>query len=481
MVVQNRKDDNQLNTASLKLVDVFAAFILIALFLLIGRFLKQKIKLFDTLYLPESILAGGVALLLGKEGLGNIVPSDTFFAENGLFPDTISTVWSQAPSVFINLVFATLFLGESIPSPKEVWRKIAPQVAFAQILAWGQYVVGLSVTLAIITPLFHLNPMAGALIEMAFEGGHGTAAGMATVLEDFGFQEGGELALGLATIGLISGVVTGTVLINWGRRNGHLSSENKQRLSSEAEEAIANSNPEHLTDEYKALGKNLLIDPLSINLGFVAIAVTLGWLILEILKELEVLTWGRLEIEIMNYVPLFPMALIGGLIVQLTTKRLGIDGLILRPLQKNIAGVSLDVVIFTAIASISLTVLGTNLMPFLILSVAGIAWNIFAFLFFAPRLLTTNWFERGIGDMGQSMGVTATGLLLLQMVDPGNRTGALESFAYKQLLFEPIMGGGFFTAAAPILIFQLGATPVLILTAGVLICWITFGWLNFKI
>ena len=83
--------------------------------------------------------------------------------------------------------------------------------------------------------------------------------------------------------------------------------------------------------------------------------------------------------------------------------------------------------------------------------------------------------------MGQSMGVTATGLLLLQMVDPENKTEALESFAYKQLFFEPIMGGGFFTAAAPILVFQLGAMPVLILTGGVLIFWIAFGLINFTL
>jgi len=469
-----------LNTTGLELVDVFAAFILLELFLLLGRFLKQKIKLFDVLYLPESILAGGVALLLGKEGLGNLVPASSFLADQGLFPEKIATIWSQAPNVFINLVFATLFLGESIPSPKEVWRKIAPQVAFAQILAWGQYVVGLSITIAILVPFFNMNPIAGALIEMAFEGGHGTAAGMATVLEDFGFQEGGELALGLSTVGLISGVLVGTLLINWGRMKGHLSPATKHSSSLEHDVSSSVAASEELQNKYKSLGKNLLIDPLSINLAFVAIAVSLGWLILEGLKELEALTWAKMEIEIMNYVPLFPMALIGGLIVQLTTKRLGLDGLILRPLQKNIAGVSLDAVIFSAIASISLTVLGSNLMPFLILSVAGIVWNLFAFLFFAPRILPSYWFERGIGDMGQSMGVTATGLLLLQMVDPDNQTGALESFAYKQLFFEPIMGGGFFTAAAPILVFQLGPMPVLILTGGVLIFWIVFGLINFS-
>lgn len=46
------------------------------------------------------------------------------------------------------------------------------------------------------------------------------------------------------------------------------------------------------------------------------------------------------------------------------------------------------------------------------------------------------------------MGVTATGLLLMRIVDPENRSGAFETFAYKQLFFEPI--------AAPPLIAKFG-------------------------
>ena len=78
------------------------------------------------------------------------------------------------------------------------------------------------------------------------------------------------------------------------------------------------------------------------------------------------------------------------------------------------------------------------------------------------------------------MGVTATGLLLLRMVDPDNRSGAFESFAYKQLFFEPIMGGGLFTAIAPTLIHQFGLLVVLLLTATLLAFWIIVGLVNYN-
>jgi glutamate:Na+ symporter, ESS family len=66
------------------------------------------------------------------------------------------------------------------------------------------------------------------------------------------------------------------------------------------------------------------------------------------------------------------------------------------------------------------------------------------------------WFERGIGDLGQSMGVTATGLILMRVADPDNRTPALEAFGYKQLGFEPFLGGGLITATSVPLIAQFG-------------------------
>jgi ESS family glutamate:Na+ symporter len=461
------------------LKDVFFAFILIAILLLVGRFIKQKVRWIQRIYLPESIVAGVVALLLGPGVLGAIATAlspDSPLA-NGLFPEAIRTVWSQAPGVFINIVFAALFLGETIPRPREIWNKAAPQVVFGQSLAWGQYVIGILLTLLVLVPLFDINPMAGALIEIAFEGGHGTAAGMSETLTELGFEDGADLALGLATVGIVSGIIAGTALADWGRRKGHIRVNVEEVADSEWFES--HSEPPEIRRARSRLMRNLLIDPLSLNFGFVGLAVVIGWLILRGLVLLESATWGQGGFELMSYVPLFPMALVGGIILQLFLKRLGLDLLIMRPLMNNIAGVALDVVVVTALASISLAVLGSNFGPFVILSVAGIAWNILAFLYLAPRLIPSHWFERGIGDMGQSMGVTATGILLLRMVDPENDSGAFESFAYKQLFFEPIVGGGLFTAAAPALIVQFGSVTVLILTGAILAFWLIFGFLMF--
>ncbi|MGB3694212.1 MAG: sodium/glutamate symporter [Spirulinaceae cyanobacterium] len=466
-----------------KLLDVLFAFVIVALLILVGRWIKQRIGLLQRLYLPESIIAGVLALLFGPQVLGAIVTAlggeNSFFAENGIFSEPMRIIWSESPGVFINIVFAALFLGETIPQPREIWRKAAPQVAFGQTLAWGQYVVGLLTTLLVLVPIFKVSPMAGALIEIGFEGGHGTAGGMQETFQELGFPDGGELAVGLATVGIVSGVVVGTLLANWGRRKGYVAADLESETPQDLEH-MAQSESRQVREARQRLTQGLLIDPLSLNFGFVGIAIAIGWLILEGLRLIETLTWGNTGFQVLKFVPLFPIALVGGVIVQLVMERLELAPLIIRPLQERISGVALDIVVVTAIANISLQVLGANLGVFVILSVVGIAWNVFAFLYLAPRILTDYWFERGIGDLGQSMGVTATGILLLRMVDPDNRTGAFESFAYKQLFFEPIVGGGLFTAAAPALIVQLGAVSVLGITTVLLIFFMGFGFYNYK-
>lgn len=468
-----------------QLIDAFWAYTLIAILILFGRFIRQRIAILKRLFIPSSIVAGVIALLLGPTALGviikNTVSADSPFV-NGMFPEAILTVWSKSPAIFLNVVFATLFLGQSIPDWRTIWRQASPQAAFGQTLGWGQYVIGLILGITVLTPVFQLPPIAASLIEVAFEGGHGTSAGMADVFTQLGFKEAGDLSLTLATIGLVSGIVIGTWLIDWGRRTGRIKVQSQGEISLGIDEdSIHTHSEEHASTKAARdrLFRDLLIDPISLNFGFVGLAIAIGWLILKALGFIESITWGSGDgLKLIAYVPLFPMILIGGILVQMLLIRTNRTYMVSRPLMEHIGGLALDVTIATALASISLTALSGNLVPLFILAVAGIVWNVFVYVFLAPRLIPFYPNERGLGDLGQSMGVTATGILLLRMVDPDNRTGAFECFAYKQLLFEPILGGGLFTAAAPALIVRYGPIPVLLFTSAILAFWLIFGIWN---
>ncbi len=456
--------------------DVFVALLVAGLLLVVAKALRGAIPLFRTLFLPASVIAGVLALLLGPQVTGALLAALGAPPDGGALPPRVLEVWEGLPGLLISVVFAALFIGKTIPSVREIWRIAGPQVALGQAIAWGQYVVGIVLALAVLTPVFRMDPIAGALIEIGFEGGHGTAAGLADTFATFGFPEGADLALGLATVGLVAGVLIGTVLVNWGIRTGRITL-NEAGDPVEGARAETEDDLDDVDDRERVeRQQGQATDPLSIHVGYVAIAISLGWLLQQGLAALERATWGgEGGVELLVHMPLFPLAMLGGVVLQLALDRTGRGALVDRKLINRLGGFALDLIIVAALGTLSLGALGGNLGPFALLVLAGIVWNVAAYLVLAPRIIPEHAYERGLGDFGQSMGMTVTGLLLLRIADPRNRSGGLEAFGYKQLLFEPVVGGGLFTAASIPLIAQFGPVPVLVFTGVLATFWIVFG------
>lgn len=468
--------------------DAFWAMVVLGILLSVSEWIRQRVRLFRTLFLPSSLIAGLLALLLGPQVLGEVAArmgGTVGSLKNGLMPPQMLGIWSSLPSLSISVVFAALLMGKPIPGLKKIWYTAGPQVCFGQTLAWGQYVVGLLLAILVLAPVFGLPEIAGALIEIAFEGGHGTAAGMGQAFHEAGWPEGQDLALGLATVGLVGGVVLGTILINLAARRGVIRSAAAAGSLAEvqlgSEQVTAEEIDELRRDKAQ---ESQPTDPLSLHLGLVAVAIGLGWLILAGLRWVEAVTWGAPDAQgeatrVFTHVPLFPMAMIGGVLIQIVFDRLGKSDWISHRRMSRISGAALDFTIVAALGTLSLQAIGDHVVPFLLLAVAGTLWNLFVVLVLAPRIIPTSWFERSIGDFGQSMGVTVTGLLLMRVADPTNKSGALESFGYKQMLFEPIVGGGLFTGASIGLILALGARTVLAITAAITAFWVLLGFFVF--
>lgn len=141
-------------------------------------------------------------------------------------------------------------------------------------------------------------------------------------------------------------------------------------------------------------------------------------------------------------------------------------------LMKRIQNAALDFLVVAAIATIRLDVVLAGIVPLLILIAAGILWNVLCLTILARRVFRTAWFERAIAEMEQSMGVTATGLLLLRVVDPDYKTEAADAFACKQILHEPFMGGGLWTGMAIPLMATVGLVPVFGIATAALLIWL---------
>ena len=439
----------------------------IAAALFIG-YLFVRLPIVRKSFLPGSLAAGVLVLILGPQVAGQYFPE-------WQLPSVFYDYWKTLPGQLINVVFACLFLAHAILPIKKIWRLAAPQAAFGQMMAWGQYALGGLAALLILVPLFSASPFSAALIEISFEGGHGTASGLIGVFEEFGFRDGHELAVGLATLSLISAIICGMLLVHWGIRRGHIKPHKQRNL---AQMVYHRRVIYELRKQGISLRSHLTPKRLVLHIALIALAVFFGWCLYQVLLAIEAATWGQSGVKILGHMPMFPLCMFGGMIAHVVWKKLHLE--ISRPIVELLSGLALSVLIVTAIGTMSLSGIANNIETFIILAVVGIVWILAAFIFLAPRMFRKNWFQNGIVNMAQSMGQTATGLLFVKMVDPKDRTGAIESFGYKQLLFEPFVGGGIVTALAIPAIAFLGLPMFTIITGAVCITWMVLGIIYFS-
>ena len=435
-------------------VSVFAV---LSFLLVCGKLLRLYVPFLQRLYLPSSVIGGFIGLALVSCFREHIPPEWIACAQ-------------KFPGFLINVIFATLFLGVETPRLGKIVRIAFPQLCFGQLLAWGQYVLGLGLAGFALAPLFGVPPAFGNLLEIGFQGGHGTVGGMAESFRAYNWEPGIDLGLTVATAGMIVGVVIGMALVNWAHRRGYV-----REVRAFDERPEHERRGIHLPDERPSAGRQTVvsdsIDSLAWHIAIVGLAVGIGYLVLLGLQHAEVALFPNAETRLFKGFPLFPLCMIGGVLLQIVVRRSGGSLLVDHGQMQRISGASLDFLVLSAVATIKIAVVAANWIPLLAIILAGTLLSLCLVVFLAPRLFREAWFERAIAEFGQSTGVTATGLLLLRTVDPDNKTIAAASFGYKQLLHEPFMGGGLWTAFALTLVYTIGWRPVWVLSVVMTLLW----------
>lgn len=438
----------------------FQSIVVLVIVWIVARAIKRNTPLLQRYFIPSSLIGGAILLLIGYQVL-QIIPKE------------LSSWLGLLPSILINVVFAGMFIGHQRPTVKKMWQQAGPMIAFGNTMAWGMYVIAIGLTVLLLTPLFGVSPLFGSLLEISFSGGHGTAAGLAPTFAQLGHPEITNIALGLATLSIVVAIISGITIMNiYNRRIGRIF----DRAGMALQQRRMIRNGYDLTRFTRKLETNPR--EIIVSVALIAVAIGIGWLLQKglVLGEAWLLA-PHTDIRVFAYLPLFPLAMFGGLIVQMLLEVFRLTHLVSINAIRTLSIIALDLLIITAIGTMSLSAIGHDIGPFVILAVAGIVWILAAFFTLAPRFFRRHWFEYGMTDLGQAMGMTATGLLLNRLVDPLNRTGARESFAYKQLAYEPFMGGGIVTAFAVVAIATFGSLPVLIVCTIICIFWIVVGLL----
>ena len=398
----------------------------LSLILAVGRALGARLQL-RLWGIPEALLAGLLGLLLAP---GGPLP---------LLSPEVMQLWADLPLVLLTLVFGSLLLGKPLPKLEGLWRPVSGQVSLALVLAFGQYVVGGLAVLLVLQPWLGVSPVMACLIEGAYEGGHGSAAAMGPSYAALGFPGGQALGLAMATVGLLSSTLVGGLVVVLARSRGWLLADAPGSAASESASAASGDSG----------GAMAWAAAWAVNLALVGLAVLTG---VGLLGGLRWLTAGLGDgvASVVDALPVFPLAIVGSLLVRLALERSGKAHWASSVVQGQVGTLSADLLITAATAGLDLALLKADWLPLTVLALGGLVWNLAVTLLLAPRLLPADWFERAVIEFGQATGVAASGLLLLRMADPDDRSYALPAFSIKQLMLQPFLAGGVVTVVAPL-------------------------------
>ncbi len=398
----------------------------LSLILAVGRALGARLQL-RLWGIPEALLAGLLGLLLAP---GGPLP---------LLPPQVMQLWADLPLVLLTLVFGSLLLGKPLPKLEGLWRPVSGQVSLALVLAFGQYVVGGLAVLLVLQPWLGVSPVMACLIEVAYEGGHGSAAAMGPSYAALGFPGGQALGLAMATVGLLSSTLVGGLVVVLARSRGWLLADAPGSAPSEPT-STASGDSGGLVARAAAWAVNLALAGMAVLTG-VALLAGLRWLTSGL---------GDGVASVVDALPVFPLAIVGSLLVRLALERSGKAHWASSAVQGQVGTLSADLLITAATAGLDLALLKADWLPLTVLALGGLLWNLAVTLLLAPRLLPADWFERAVIEFGQATGVAASGLLLLRMADPDDRSDALPAFSIKQLMLQPFLAGGVVTVVAPL-------------------------------
>jgi len=434
--------------------DVGQSIVLLALVFLGAALIRKWSRHLRALFLPTAVIGGFLALALGPEGVGRLTDS------NGIFPDQTFAVWKALPALLINVMSASLLLGERLPAPRKIWGISRSHVMMAGIMSAGQFAVAGLAVLAVLRPGFDFSDKGGALIEVSFAGGHGTLAGLGPVFHEYGAGQLVEVGLGLATIGLVTGVVVGTILVNYAIKSPSIPVARQNPTTPDEDLDIDHHLPrpdQEPMDEWQGMSQ---VTAAAVALG---IAIAVGIALLEFFRWL----FDLFGSDFFEKFPLFPFTIIGGVLVQLVAVRFGFGWAVNRRAVEGLGGLAIDGIVICAIGTLSLSALGSNIGPLLILAVASVAWSLVLVLVIGRKVFERDWFEHSIAEFGEGQGNVATGFMMVDMIDPARQTGVVRGYSYRQMFTRPFIGGGFISALSVPLIAALGL-PIFTILAVVM-------------
>lgn len=426
---------------------------LISVLLLVGVLLRAKVVAVQKLFIPASIIAGLLGLTLGPNGF-NILP--------------FSEMVASFPTVLIAVIFGAIPIGAAKVNWKETFGRIRNMWVYSMLLTLLMWGGGVMITYLVIAQVWDVPSGFGLMLGAGFLGGHGTAAAVGEAFTRLGWEEATALGYTSATIGLITAILGGLLIIKKNARNNQTNfiSDFKD-LPNELRTGLV------AKDQRKPSGDDTVssntVDPLFFHIALISVVVMVSYFVQVGIESL----FPQVSI------PLLSLSFVVGVIAQMILNITKANDYVDKRIIDRISGTATDLIVAFGITSINLAIVASYIWPLVALFVFGIIWAYGIFHFIAPRVFYKHWFENGIFGWGWSTGTVAMGIALLRIVDPESESTTLDDYALGYIgmvpveiliiTFGPMMLMSSFGILYPIIL--LGTATVLIFIAA------KSGWL----
>lgn len=437
---------------------IFVNLGVLSIALLIGTILRTRVKFFQKYLIPNALTAGFIAL--------------PFY--NFLFPKVGLNAIQLGEITYHFLGISFIALGLRTAEKTEKSRKAAifqnSVGIMSQILL--QALIGFGITLlfiyTIMPDLFHTF---GFLLPLGFAEGPGQAYSIGEAWKVYGVQDAGNIGLTFAALGFVLCCFGGIFLINHALKKGWISKQElKHMRKKEIQTGIRPKGAKLVAGAYQTTDTEA-IDSLSLHIALVLTAYFFAWLSLKgvtflldfagpIGHELAANLWG------LHFIFAVSMGLLLRQILQLCK----CDHIVDNRTMTRISGLSVDIMVTSAIAAISVAAVWKYWLPIVVIASVGSVATFATTIWFCSRLFSDHRFLRTLFIFGVSTGTLSTGLALLRAVDPEFESPVAVDYTYAA-------GITFLFVIPLILVINL---PLQSFKSGNMIfCWITLGIIIF--
>lgn len=406
----------------------------ISLFLLLGVFLRAKIKFFGQTFIPASVIGGFILFILGANGF-NLLNIPTEWIE----------IYSLIPGILIVPIVAAVPLGLRLTSGVKAGKNVLSLAAIMIAVALLQFALGFG-TQFVFSSSYTFYDTFGWELGIGYVGGHGTAGLLGNMLHQANlpyWQDAQGVAITTATFGLVGGILFGMLLINFASRRGHTQILKNVSEIPQAYKIGYIKEPEKQASMGRETTLSASIDALAFHLALILGVCAVAYFVLNLIKAYE--------IPILNKIAIWAYAVIIMFIVWNVMLKLKLDFLVDDKIKSRIAGTLTEYAVIAAIAALPLKTIFIYLLPILTMVVLGFIFTIAFLYFMCCWLLKDYWFEHMIAALGCCTGVFLTGILLLRICDPDFKTSVLANYSLAYTILSVI----YFAALNFILVFIL--------------------------